>query len=60
MKAAQVKQICVKWGISQAKLGRFLGMSPRRLRRVLDGEYPMRAAEALLLNSMLEHDERPL
>lgn len=60
MKAAQLKMICIEWDISQNAMGRYLGRSPRHLRRMIAGQVKIKPVEAMLINSLIAHDERPL
>jgi plasmid maintenance system antidote protein VapI len=59
MRGSQLKMIAIEWEVTQSYLGQFLGRSERTLRRMIAGDTKIRPAEALLLNSMIEHGERP-
>ena len=60
MTALQFKRIVKQLGISQAGAGRYIGVSPRTLRRMIKGQSEVPASAVLLLRSLVAHNEQPL
>lgn len=60
MTAAQFTKAIKDLGMSQAGVGRFLGVSERHARRFVRGEAEVPEAYALLLRSLLFHNEQPI
>lgn len=45
--------------VTQAFVGRYIGVSPRTLRRMIKGQAKVPTSAALLLRSLIAHNERP-
>jgi DNA-binding transcriptional regulator YiaG len=60
MTATQFKRICKQLDISKAAAGRYIGVSLRRLRRITKGESEVPESAALLLRSLVAHNEKPV
>jgi DNA-binding transcriptional regulator YiaG len=60
MTATQFKRICIELEISRAAAGRYIGVSLRRLRRITKGQSEVPESAALLLRSLVAHNEKPL
>jgi DNA-binding transcriptional regulator YiaG len=60
MSAFQFKKIVKQLGMTKAGAGRYIGVSPRTLRRIVAGQSKVDAAQALLLRSLVAHNEKPV
>lgn len=60
MTALQFKRIVKQLGMSQAGAGRYIGVSPRTLRRMVKGQAVIPASSVLLLRSLVAHNEQPI
>jgi DNA-binding transcriptional regulator YiaG len=60
MTATQFKRIVKDLGMSRAAAGRYIGVSLRRLRRITKGQSEVPESAALLLRSLVAHNEKPL
>lgn len=60
MTKLQFKRAARELGMNLAMAGRYIGVSPRTLRRMSKGEARVPTSAALLLHSLIAHGERPI
>lgn len=60
MTGRQFKTIIRQLGMTQVGAGRYIGLSGRTARRIVLGESEIPVAAALLLRSLVAHNEKPL
>ena len=60
MSGRQFKTIIKQLGMTQVGAGRYIGVSGRTARRIVLGQSEIPAAAALLLRSLVAHNEKPL
>lgn len=60
MSAIQFKRAAKVLKLNMAATGRYIGVSPRTLRRMVKGQAKVPTAAALLLRSLIAHGEKPV
>jgi len=60
MSRKQYREAIAQLGLSQAAAGRYLGISERTAHRYVSGDAAVRTSDALLLRSLIHHNEVPV
>jgi hypothetical protein len=60
MSGREFKRIIKELGMTQVGAGRYIGLSGRTARRIVLGQSEIPVAAALLLRSLVAHNEKPL
>ena len=60
MSPAAFKRAIQRLGMSENGAARFLGLSDSTVRRFVRGDFDVHTSVALLLNSMIEHNDWPI
>jgi transcriptional regulator with XRE-family HTH domain len=60
MSGAELDKACERFGISQAAVGRYLGVSERTANRYMKGITAIPVPSAMLLWSLMAHKEQPV
>ena len=60
MTRKQYRETIAQLGLTQAGAGRYLGVSERTAHRYVSGDAEVPASAALLLRSLIHHNEQPI